>query len=329
MVSLTTQILNAALRFGVKRDIRNPQKMVRHLRRVMNAPIVPSFLPSGIRLRKATVAGVSGHWLCPEAPEVTILYLHGGAFIGGRLKTYNNFCGRLAKALNAQVFLPDYRLAPEFPYPAATDDVFSVYESLCDDSRPLVVAGDSAGGNLTLVTLLKARDQQLPLPDCALAISPGADATGRFPSLQANSDSDVMLSKVMIDTAVSVYLNGADPAQPYISPCLGDYSGFPPLILTVSEEECLRDDAYSVAQKARDAGVNVTLISRSGMPHVWPVFTSLLPEARQDFPKILQKIKNHLARRQLDVYSGSVPINELSDSLDVLPEQLNGAEVMV
>lgn len=328
MVSIPTQILNTALRFGVKRDIRDPQKMVSHLRRIMNAPIVPTFLPSGVRLRKATVAGVPGHWLSTEAPDVTILYIHGGAFIGGRLKTYNNFCGRLAKALNAQVFLPDYRLAPEFPYPAATDDAFSVYESLCDDPRPLVVAGDSAGGNLTLVTLLKARDQQLPMPNCALAISPGADATGRFHSLRANSDSDVMLSKIMIDTAVAVYVNGADPAQPYVSPCLGDYTGFPPLIVTVSEEECLRDDAYAVAQKARDAGVNVTLISRSGMPHVWPVFTSLLPEARQDFPNILHKIKNHLASRQLDAHSDSASIDEASDSNEVLPAQMNGAEVM-
>ena len=121
----------------------------------------------------------------------------------------------MAHALNARVFLPDYRLAPEHPFPAATDDAFNVYRELIADPRPVVIAGDSAGGNLTLVTLLRARDQLLKMPACALAISPASDARGTLMSRQANSDSDTMLSHGMIEVATDIYLAGADPAHPY------------------------------------------------------------------------------------------------------------------
>ena len=295
MASIPAKTMKLLLRVGVKRDIRDPDKLVRHLRRVMNAPLAPSRVPRGIRLQKGEVAGVSGHWLSPPDPAVTILYLHGGAFIGGRLETYHNFCGRLAGALNARVFLPDYRLAPEHPYPAAPDDAFHVYQELVTDPRPIIIAGDSAGGNLTLVTLLRARDQKLPMPVCALAISPGADGRGELMSRQANSDSDAMLSQCMIDIATDIYLAGADPQHPYASPCLGDFTGLPPLMLTVSDEECLRDDAHVVAQRCREAGVPVRLLERPDMPHVWPVFTFLLPEARRDFRKIVNHLHRNLA----------------------------------
>ena len=294
MASIPANLMKMMLRIAVKRDISDPDRLVRHLRRVMNAPVAPSPLPRGIRLRHARVGDVPGQWLSPRDPSAKVLYLHGGAFIGGRLETYHNFCGRLARTLNAEVFLPDYRLAPEHPYPAAPDDAFAVYQQMINEPLPLVIAGDSAGGNLVLATLLRARDLALPMPACALAISPGADARGVLMSRQANSDSDAMLSRTMIETATGVYLAGANPALPYASPCLGDFSGLPPLMLTVSDEECLRDDAYAVEVKARDAGVPVELLARKDMPHVWPVFTFLLPEARQDFHAIAGYLQRHL-----------------------------------
>ena len=170
----------------------------------------------------------------------------------------------------------------------------SVYRELIDDPRPLVVAGDSAGGNLTLVTLLRARDEGLPMPVCAIAISPGADATGELMSRQANNDSDPMLSQAMIDGATKLYLQGADPLHPYASPCRGDYRQLPPLMLTVSEEECLRDDAYAVAERARQAGVPVKLLSRPDMPHVWPILRLLLPEARKDTERLINFVQTQL-----------------------------------
>lgn len=294
MASIPANIFKLMLRLGVKRDISDPKKLVRHLRRVMNAPLTPSLLPRGIRLRHAHVAGVPGQWLSTPDPVVTVLYLHGGAFIGGRLETYHHFCGQLAKALNARVFLTDYRLAPEHPYPAATDDALQVYGKLLDDPRPIVIAGDSAGGNLTLVTLLRARDLAFPMPACALAISPASDARGELKSRHENSNSDAMLSRCMIDGATKIYLDGADPKQPYASPCLGNYTGLPPLMLTVSTEECLRDDTYVVAQRARQAGISLQLLERKDMPHVWPVFTFLLPEAKHDFGIIVAFLRRNM-----------------------------------
>ena len=125
--------------------------------------------------------------------------------MGGRLDTYHHFCGTLANALNASIFLADYRLAPEHPFPAAIDDAFAAYSELIEESLPLIVTGDSAGGNLTLATLLRARDEQLPMPVCAVAISPGADATGELMSRDANNESDPMLSRVMINGAVRIH----------------------------------------------------------------------------------------------------------------------------
>lgn len=294
MASLPAKIIKPLFRVMMKRDILDPEHLVRHLRKVMNAPLLPSLLPSGVSLRYARVADIPGQWLTTATPTVTLLFLHGGAFVGGRLDTYHNFCGRLAQALNARIFLADYRLAPEHPYPAAPDDALSVYRELIDDPRPLVVAGDSAGGNLTLVTLLRARDEGLPMPVCAIAISPGADATGELMSRQANNDSDPMLSQAMIDGATKLYLQGADPLHPYASPCRGDYRQLPPLMLTVSEEECLRDDAYAVAERARQAGVPVKLLSRPDMPHVWPILRLLLPEARKDTERLINFVQTQL-----------------------------------
>lgn len=296
MASLQANTLKFFLRLRVKRELDSKAALVRHLRSAMDTKLFPSPLPSGVSVQPGIVAGVPGEWLHVKNPRMTLLYLHGGAFIGGKLATYHTFCGELARRLQARVFLPDYRLAPEHPYPAATDDSFLVYRQLSAElagKHPLVLAGDSAGGNLTLVTLLRARDENLPMPACALTLSPGADATGTLMSLAANSDSDAMLSRKMIDMAVDIYLAGADPTHAYISPCRGNYAGFPPLMVTVSEQECLRDDAYIVAHNARQAGVSIEMLSRPDMPHVWPIFHLLLPEARQDMHALVRFIAKH------------------------------------
>lgn len=310
MASIQAHALQFFLRMRVKRDMASKAHLVRHLRSAMDTSLFPSPLPSGVRVRAASVAGVPGEWLEVNEPKMTLLYLHGGAFIGGKLATYHTFCGELAKRMRANVFLADYRLAPEHPYPAATDDSFRVYQQLSAElhgKHPLVVAGDSAGGNLTLVTLLRARDADLPMPDCALALSPGADATGTLMALSANSNSDAMLSRAMIDMAVDIYLAGADPMHPYVSPCRGNYAGFPPLMVTVSEKECLRDDAHRVAHKARQAGVPVELLSRPDMPHVWPIFHLFLPEAKRDMHAIVRFFDKHVSEATHRRRSNIVP----------------------
>ena len=148
MASLQATTLKFFLRLWVKRDLDSKAALVRHLRSAMDSRLFPSPLPSGVRMQPGIVAGVAGEWLHVKDPRMTLLYLHGGAFIGGKLATYHTFCGELARRLQARVFLPDYRLAPEHPYPAATDDSFLVYRQLLTElagKHPLVLAGDSAG----------------------------------------------------------------------------------------------------------------------------------------------------------------------------------------
>jgi len=303
MASPQAKLMKLMIRAALKHEPQSERKFVRRLRGVMNAPLVPTRASVGIKIHKSRRGGVSGHWIESTNPKATMLYLHGGAFIGGRLETYHPFCASLAQRLNARIFLPDYRLAPEHRFPAAVDDALNVYHHICAELKHeehFVVAGDSAGGNLALGAMMAARDANLRKANCGILISPGVDVTGSLHSLRANSYSDCMLSAKMIDMAIGVYLAGADPRDPRASPGLGDFRGLPPMMVTVSEEECLRDDAYLVASKSRAAGGHVKLLSRPDMPHVWPVFCSYLPEARRDMMKICDFILESMDKSTLE-----------------------------
>jgi monoterpene epsilon-lactone hydrolase len=312
MTSYAARLADLGFRWLMKREPASPDELVTRLRRLAAAARLPGGLPSGVSARKTTIAnepavppGVPAVCVSAEQPTATVLYLHGGAFVSGRFAMYAGLCGQLAKRLNARVFWIDYRLAPEMPYPAALDDACHAYSALAAyyPNDPLAVIGDSAGGNLTLATLLRLRDMLNAdgpgsgprMPACAVAISPGADMVGDSPSRQANAATDAMLTPGMIEMATALYLAGHDPRDPYVSPVYGDYSGLPPLMLTVSESEALRDDAYRVAHRARQAGVSVSLHTRWNMPHVWPVFHSMLPEARQDVAEIAAFMRRHLS----------------------------------
>lgn len=294
MASLTANIVKKGIRTRVKKEQKSPNQMVNHLRNSISLPQFVNLSPPGIKVRKATIAGVNGYWLEVSAPEKVMLYFHGGGFVAGEPRMYFGFCGHLAKRLKANIFLPDYRKAPEYPFPAAPDDCFAVYKALRSQttSQPFMIGGDSAGGNLTLVTLLRAKNESIQLPDCAMMISPAADVTEVY-SRQANNYSDDMFYISMIELIKDLYLNGADPNHPYVSPAKGDLSSLPPLLITVSESEALRDDAYKVFHKAKTEGVAVELISRKKMPHVWPIMYPLLPEARKDMGRIVKFLSQH------------------------------------
>lgn len=291
MPSITARITHFGCRIVVKRDVGSIDHATRHLRRVFNNVPLPRLLPRGVRVKAHTLGGRDGHHVSVKAPENTILYLHGGGFVAGVTHTYHNLSGQLAKSLNAQVYLPTYRLAPEHPFPSALEDAMSAYLHLLEqgiDPEKLVVAGDSAGGGLTLTLLLKLRDEGLPLPKAAITLSPAADGRGTAASLERNDKTDAMLSASIIRHCADALLDDIDREHPYASPALADYTGLPPLLISVDEHECLRDDAHAVAAKAREAGCRVEMISRKGMFHVWPIFTPFIPEARQDVNHIVQ-----------------------------------------
>jgi acetyl esterase/lipase len=155
----------------------------------------------------------------------------------------------------------------------------------------VAIVGDSAGGGLTLATLIKIRDRGLPLPNCSVVLSPFANLTCCLPSIDANNRSDDVLSAAMLRSAAEIYLQQTDPRTPFASPVFADFTGLPRLLITVDENECLHDDAMAVADKARQANVSVEVIQRSGLFHIWPVFVPYVSEARQDLKRILEFIK--------------------------------------
>lgn len=296
MASLTAQIIKIGSRLQIRRDhVESTESLIAHLRKAF-APPPLAIIPRGVTVSKTKLGNIETDHLVTRRAREAILYFHGGGYVAGGPKTYHSLCAGLCKRLNAEAFLPKYRLAPENPFPAAVEDALESYQALLEHFAPekITVAGDSAGGGLTLALLLALKDQGLPQPKCAVVFSPYADVTRQAQSYIRNDATDPMLSLAMLNAGGNVYVQDErDLTHPYASPILGDFTGLPPLLITVCEEECLRDDSYKVAQKAQAANVPVSFISRQDLFHVWPIMYPLLPEARADFKKIVSFIQKY------------------------------------
>jgi acetyl esterase/lipase len=280
MASWQAHFLDMFMRVRVKRGLRGLAD-VDQARRVLAGAALPD--PEGVAFRPDTVGGVAGEWVtAPGTPKATLLYLHGGGYFACSPHTHRAITGGLA-VRGFRVFAANYRLAPEHPFPAALDDALSIYRALPGAGiapGALAIAGDSAGGGLTLATLLAAKAAGLPMPAAALLFSPWTDLAGTGATLKSNLKRDPMLVGSRIGEAAGFYLNGANPKNPLISPLYGDLAGLPPLLIQVGETEVLRDDSTRLAEAARAAGVPVNLKIWPNVPHVWQLFQSFLPEAR-------------------------------------------------
>ena len=214
-----------------------------------------------------------------------VLYLHGGAFVAETPVFHGALLARICREARARGLMVSYRLAPEHMYPAALDDCIAAYRWLLDqgfEASRIVVAGDSAGGNLTLALLLRARDEGLALPAGAVALSPVTDLTFSGDSVQRNDGVDDMFSADLMDALVPAYLPRRDLcSHPHVSPLFGDYTGMPPLLLIVGSTELLLDDSVRVAHRCPSA----QLLVWHGMPHVFPGF-GFLPQAREATQRI-------------------------------------------
>jgi acetyl esterase/lipase len=232
-----------------------------------------------------TVGGVPATWFGgPElaARNGTLLYLHGGAWCVHLPSLYAAFAAQLSAATGLRVLLPDYRLAPEHPFPAAVDDCFNAYCALLAGAtgHPVALAGDSAGGNLALVTLMRVRDAGLPLPECAVLLSPATDLVPGGPSMRYNAHADPMFSPGAIDLVPQIYCADADRRQPSISPLYGDWSRLPRLYFIAGSTEMLLDDSVRAHDRALQAGTDSRIDVGPQLPHVFPIF-AMLPEARR------------------------------------------------
>lgn len=241
--------------------------------------------------------GVPAQWVrVPESrPERVVLYLHGGSFAYRFPNAHAGFAARLCRRLEARALMPDYRLAPEHPFPAAPDDCLAAYRWLLAggvDPRGVVIVGDSAGGNLALVTVQRALAAGDPLPICAVLLSPGVDCTLASPSMVDNADRDPMLRLNNLLVLRNHYVPASHlVTHPHVSPLFGEFAGLPPLLLQVGSTELLRDEAIRTAQKARAAGVEVELELWPDMPHVFQI-VSFLPESAQALEHIVQFVRS-------------------------------------
>jgi acetyl esterase/lipase len=257
-----------------------------------------------VKIVAAKIDQIPCEWvLAPGAdPDRRLLYLHGGGFVAGSGGYYLTLAAHLSAATKSAVLLPDYRLAPEHRFPAGLDDCVRAHEWMTANgpsgaapARATFVAGDSAGGNLTLATLLALRDRRLKLPAAAIPISPVTDLTLASDSLKTVHD-PIISAKTMPIFRDHYLGKDGDPKAPLASPVFGDYRGLPPILIQVGEHEMLRDDSVRVAKKARADGASATLEVWPGMFHVFQSHEPLLPDACEAIEHIAEFVRKSTPR---------------------------------
>ena len=272
------------------------------LRAGMGTRIEPTI--KDVKLIRVKVGEFPCEWvLAPGAdPNVRLLYIHGGGFVSGSGGRYLPLAAHISAAAKCAVLLPDYRLAPEHPFPAGLNDCVDAHQWMVANgpsgpapAQATFVAGDSAGGSLTLTTLLALRDRKLPLPAGGIPLSPTTDFTLASESLKTVIDP--IISAKTMPVFRDHYLGKTDPKSPLASPVFGDYRGLPPLLIQVGEHEMLRDDSVRVAKKARADGISVKLEVWPGMFHVFQSHEPLLPEGREAIEHIAEFMRSALPRK--------------------------------
>jgi monoterpene epsilon-lactone hydrolase len=251
-----------------------------------------------VKVKPVRAGSVRSEWLIPpQAPaDYALLYFHGGGWFMGSTRSCRSLVSHLAYSTQLRALSINYRLAPEHPFPAGLQDCISAYEWLQQQgfsARRIIVAGDSAGGNLALAMLLALKQAGNPLPACCVALSPITDLTLTGKSINANLNKDPILSSIKSKHLFDDYITVHDPHEPLISPLYGDLHGLPPLLIHVGGHEPLLDDAVRFAERARAAGVDVELAVWPQMFHTFQMFVDVLPEAR----KAVDHITNFICSR--------------------------------
>ncbi len=253
-----------------------------------------------IKCEGVSAGGVNAEWVSAPAAEPgrAVLYLHGGGYVIGSINTHRSLAARLSRASNARVLVIDYRLAPEHPHPAAVEDSVIAYRWMLAQglkATRITVAGDSAGGGLTVATLVAIRDAKLPLPGAGACLSPWVDLEGIGESMTAMAGVDPIVHKAGLLQMAAAYLGGKSPRTPLAAPLYAELSGLPPLLIQVGTAETLLDDASRLAERARKAGVTVAYEPWEDMIHVWHLFAPMLDEGQQAIDRIGEFVRKQAA----------------------------------
>jgi len=307
-MSVRLSIANFYLRRFVRpalARIAEPEKARHHLER--SAALVPG-VPREARYLSDSITGPGGaipvEWVsCGRADRRRIvLYLHGGAYIMGSPKTHRPITAMLARLTGMRIMVPDYRLAPEHPAPAAAEDALAAYATLLAQgyaAADIAVAGESAGGGLAFALLLLAQKKGYPPPGCIVAFSPWVDLAHTGTSIRENASCEAMLPAERVDEVAAFYIGSGDPCDPLISPLYGMFDAPPPAFITVGEPEILRDDACRMAETLRAAGGEVELHTVPGVPHAWQFLGPRLPEARKSMEQAAGFVRRRLGGTEM------------------------------
>jgi acetyl esterase/lipase len=244
-----------------------------------------------VKVKQATVHGLNAEWLTPKGcpDDKLLLYLHGGAYVMGNCATHRQLVSYLAKHSGVKALLPEYRLAPEHPFPAAIEDAVGLYRSLLAEGyspENIVMAGDSAGGGLTMATLLSLRDAGDPLPAAVCLLSPWLDLASTGESMTTRAKKDPWFQPKDMPIVAAYYCNDDEITNPLASPVYADLSGLPPLYIQVGEDEILLSDSTRAAEKVKAAGGEVEIEIWPGMWHVFQAFLLQVPESKKAVKKI-------------------------------------------
>ena len=253
-------------------------------------------LPPDVATEPVNANGVPAEWVSvpTSSADRVVLYVHGGAYVIGSINTHRDLAGRIARASGGRVLNVDYRLAPEHPHPAAIDDATTAYRWLLSTGQAperTAIAGDSAGGGLTLATLVALRDAGDRLPAAGVCLSPWVDLEGIGESMSSRAHLDPMVQKDHLLRMAKLYLGDLHPRTPLAAPLYADLSGLPPLLIQVGTAETLLDDATRIAERAKKAGVDVTLDVWEDMIHVFQAFAPMLPEGQQAIEQIGEYVR--------------------------------------
>lgn len=262
-------------------------------------------IPKHIAIEPQCLGKFQGEWIHSEknpshAQDKVVLYLHGGGYVACSPITHRNLTTRLAHYGQTRVFAINYRKSPEYPYPYALEDALHSYQWLLEqgiDPANIVIGGDSAGGNLTLVTLLAIRDKKLPLPAGGVCLSPWTDLTAKGDSMRFNRANDPMIPSRKVKRAARLHANGMPLDDPRLSPIYANLEGLPPLLIHVGDNEVLLSDSTRFAAKARSSGVDVELKVWPNAPHVFQLFAGIVPQSNQSLREIghfVQRVRGEI-----------------------------------
>jgi monoterpene epsilon-lactone hydrolase len=283
----------------VKALVEKKAETIEEMRRTFAEAMSDWRVAADVTCTPVAAGGVPAEWIVAPgaAQDRVLLYLHGGGYVVCSVSTHRDLMARLSRAAGARVLGVDYRLAPEHPFPAAVEDATAAYRWLVASGiQParIGIGGDSAGGGLTLATMMALRDAGEPLPAVGVCLCPWVDLAGTGASMTTKVAEDPFVHQDMIQFMAQQYLGDRDRRMPLASPLYADLHGLPPLLIQVGSAEVLLDDATRIADRAKAAGVQADLEVWDDMIHIWQIFAPVLPEGQHAIERLGGFIREHM-----------------------------------